>query len=167
MRFIWNGLAAAKQSAFSKLEIMPTNQNYVIARVVNLLNAHGYMAWRQENNGRLDEASAVEKLTELLFALAHVKYDKAKIKPLIEGILRKCYRKVPNSKKGVTDVIGIDLRTGKWICVEIKLGLDRLTPDQEEFMGIVRNAGGSTWLCRDFDSFRTGFLKNHGVADAA
>lgn len=143
------------------------NQNLLIAQVVKFLNGQGYLVWRQENNGRIDEAAAVERLTELLFALAHVQYDKQKVAGLIKGILRKCYRKVPCALLGVTDVIGIDLETGKWIVVEVKIGADELRPDQVEFIRIVREAGGDVWLCREIESFKRGFLKKRQKAEAA
>jgi len=140
---------------------MQVTQNLLIAQVVNFLNEQGYMAWRQENNGRIDEAKVVEHLLKLLDALTQVNYTREKKVQLITDVLRKYYRKVPSSRKGVTDVIGVDLSTGKWICVEIKVGYDKLRPEQEEFMEIMRNAGGSVWLCREIESFRAGFLRKH------
>jgi len=142
------------------------NQNLLIAQVVKFLNEHGYLAWRQENNGRIDEPKVVERLTELLYALAHVNYDKKKIAGLITDILRKYYRPVPSSRKGVTDVIGVDLATGKWIVVEIKVGADRLSEDQVEFMDIMRKAGASVWLCREINSFKQGFLRQRQTSSA-
>ena len=48
---------------------MKPNQNYTIAQVVNFLNGQGYLAWRQENNGRIDEKSLIEQLLKLFDAL--------------------------------------------------------------------------------------------------
>lgn len=127
--------------------------------MVKCLNEHGYLAWRQENNGRIDEEKTVEHLLKLFDALQQVNYTRDQKVKLITEVLRKYYRKVPSSLKGVTDVIGVDLNTGKWICVEVKLGSDELSADQKEFMEKMRRAGASVWLCRDFYSWRVGFLK--------
>ena len=74
---------------------MKPNQNLLIAQVVNHLNANGYLAWRQENNGRIDEAKLVELVSKLLVALAHVNYSLEKVVTLVKEIVRKCYRPVP------------------------------------------------------------------------
>lgn len=140
---------------------MKSNQNLLIAQVVNLLNRNGYLAWRQENNGRIDEAQVVDRITQLLFALAHVNYDKVKIASLVTDIIRKSYRPVPSSLKGVPDVIGFHLDSGRWISVEVKCGNDQLREDQIRFIDILRRSGGEVWVIRDIDSFRDAFLNKH------
>lgn len=136
---------------------MKSNQNLLIAQVVKYLNSNGCLVWRQENNGRIDEAAAVARLTELLFALAHVKYDRSKIADLIKGILRKAYRPVPCSLKGIPDVIGFYLDSGRWITVECKCGTDVIRPEQRDFINILREAGGDAWVIREFDSLAQNF----------
>ena len=76
---------------------------------------------------------------------------------LIKEVLRKAYRKVPSSMKGVTDVIGFDLETARWITVEVKIGEDQVRPDQQVFMDKMRKANGSVWICRDFDCWSEAF----------
>lgn len=139
---------------------MQVNQNYLIARVVNFLNQHGYCAWRQENNGRIDEQEATKNLLKLFDALLQVDYTPEKKAKLIKDVLRKAYRKVPSSMKGVTDVIGFDLETARWITVEVKIGEDQVRPDQQVFMDKVRRANGSVWICRDFDCWSEAFLRD-------
>jgi len=140
---------------------MKSNQNLLIAQVVNFLNANGYLAWRQENNGRIDEVALVSRITELLFALAHVNYSKDKISGLVTDIVRKCYRKVPNALLGVSDVIGFNLQTGVWIGVEIKCGGDELREDQKVFLQTLKRSGAESWLVRDINSFCDAFRKKH------
>ena len=146
---------------------MTPNQNLLIAQVVKFLNGNGYLVWRQENNGRIDEAEALQQLSKLLHALAHVNYTQEKITTLVKTILRKCYRPVPCSLKGVPDVIGFDLQTGRWIAVEIKVGNDQLRAEQEEFLTVLRRAGGDCWVIREIDSFRKAFLARHQNLRAA
>jgi hypothetical protein len=146
---------------------MKPNQNLVIAQVVNHLNANGYLAWRQENNGRIDENELVKLVSKLLVALAHVKYDLPKVATLVKEIVRKCYRPVPSSLKGVPDVIGFHLETAKWITVEIKIGNDQLRPDQEEFIKILKRAGGDCWVIREINSFKVAFARKYQQLQAA
>lgn len=44
--------------------------------------------------------------------------------------------------RGVSDVIGFDAFTGRFLAVEIKAGRDRLSPDQANFLHSVNRAGG-------------------------
>ncbi len=147
---------------------MKPNQNLTIAQVVKFLNTQGCMAWRQENNGRVDREELVAQLLKLFDALARVNYTTEKKAQLFRDAIDKCYRPVPCSMKGVSDVIGFNLTTGHWISVEIKVGDDRMRPDQEEFASVVRRSGGAEyWLCREINSFKEGWLKKHQSQNAA
>ena len=118
--------------------------------------------WRQENNGRIDEKSLVEQLLKLFDALSLVNYSSEKKAELFTAAIRKAYRPVPSSMKGVSDVIGFDLRTGYWISVEVKIGNDQMRPEQEDFRAIVRSAGGAEyWICREIESFKDGWMRKH------
>lgn len=148
---------------------MQPNQNLVIAQVVKFLNGQNCLVWRQENNGRIDIQEATKKITQLLIELRHVpNYDASKIGPLVKQILNKCYRGVPCSMKGVSDVIGFSLSTGAWISVEVKVGDDQMRPDQTDFAAIVRAAGAAEfWICREINSFKTGWFRKHPTQSAA
>lgn len=145
---------------------MKSNQNYTIGQVIKFLNGNGCLVWRYDCSGRIDEDYLIEKLSELFFALAHVKYDKTKISGLIKSILSKSYRSVPNSKKGVPDVIGFYLDSGRWITVEVKCGSDRLRPEQEDFIDVLRRAGGDAFVCYEFESFRHFWQKPGGSSSS-
>lgn len=156
-----NRKASGETDLFSlKTTLMKPNQNLLIAQVVKFLNSNGCCAWRQENNGRIDQKELVEKLVKLVKALKMVNYTDDKIAELIKSIVSKCYKAVPSSRKGVSDVIGFHLETGYWISVEVKVGNDVMRPDQTEFATIVRRSGGAEyWLCREIESFKAGWLK--------
>lgn len=142
------------------------NQNILIAQVVKFLNSPegGCLVWRHENSGRIDDIEVVEKCTELLVALAHVNYDKSKVAEIVKGIVRKAFRPIPNTLKGVPDVIGYELVTGRMVVVECKVGADELRPDQEHFLKSARFNGVSTWLCRDINSFKEGWLRSRSIS---
>ena len=147
---------------------MKPNQNLVIAQVVNFLNSQGCLAWRFENNGRVDEKALVSQLLKLFDALSQVNYTSEKKAELFTAAIRKCYRPVPSSMKGVSDVIGFNLTTGYWISVEIKVGNDAMRPDQEAFATIVRQSGGAEyWLCREINSFKEGWFRKRQPKNVA
>ena len=62
-----------------------------------------------------------------------------------------------SAKKGVSDVIGV-IR-GRFIAVEVKIGKDRLSPEQEGFILSVNYAGGYACVVHDFEEFLENFLK--------
>ena len=141
---------------------MKPNQNYVIAQVVNFLNANGYVAFRCENNGRIDKEGLIQQLLKLFDALAMVNYSRDKKTELFSDAIDKCYRRVPSSMKGVSDVIGFHAVYGTWISVEVKIGEDELRPDQVVFRDKVRETKhGEFWLCREIESFKQGWLRKH------
>src|SRR3990167_9865354 len=65
-----------------------------------------------------------------------------------------------SSKVGVSDVLAILPPAGKLLAIEIKIGTDRLRPEQIGFFRNVENVGGLTFVAKDFESFRFWFLKN-------
>lgn len=65
----------------------------------------------------------------------------------------KQYRTAP--KKGVADVLG--LHKGKFLAIEVKIGKDRLSPEQEGFLKNVRYYGGFSFVAKDIESFEEWF----------
>ena len=51
-------------------------------------------------------------------------------------------------KKGSADILGV-LPGGRFIAVECKVGRNSTTPDQDDFLGRVRAAGGLAVVVRD------------------
>ncbi len=141
---------------------MKSNQNLVIAQVCNFLNAQGYVAFRVENNGRIDKQALINQLLKLFDALALVNYSNERKAQLFGDAIDKCYRAVPSSMKGVSDVVGFHTIRGTWISVEIKIGNDQMRPEQEDFAAKVRaTEQAEFWLCRDINSFKEGWLRKH------
>ena len=62
--------------------------------------------------------------------------------------------------KGVSDVIGFHAETGRFLACEIKVGRDRLSPDQEQFLQSVNRAGGLGLVVRHADDLKP-YLENH------
>lgn len=60
----------------------------------------------------------------------------------------KGYRKF-NGLKGVADVIGYCKSTGVFVAVEVKVGKDKLSPEQTLFLADAENAGCMSFCCID------------------
>ena len=56
------------------------------------------------------------------------------------------------AKKGVADVIGCF--KGRFIAVEIKIGTDRLSDEQDGFLKNIQHAGGVAIVAKDFEQFK-------------
>ncbi len=60
-----------------------------------------------------------------------------------------------SAKKGVSDILVVF--KGILVAVEVKIGKDRLSPEQEGFMQNIQNAGGCAFVASDFNSFLVGW----------
>ena len=56
--------------------------------------------------------------------------------------------------RGVSDVIGFHATKGRFLAVEIKVGRDRLSPEQEQFLNAVTRAGGVGVVVRHADDLK-------------
>lgn len=57
----------------------------------------------------------------------------------------------PAAKKGVSDILAIVPPTGRLLAIEVKVGKDRLRPEQEGFLRSVQDMGGLAFVARDFE----------------
>ncbi len=126
----------------------------IIRGVVEFLNENGYVAWRQENGGRFNQKYAVKKLVEF-FHYSEEEIDEENI----NNVLRRCWRKIPKSVKGVADVIGYDKSSGRWIAVEVKAPGDYLRKEQATWLRDLRNAGGETFIAKSVEEFKAKYRK--------
>lgn len=60
------------------------------------------------------------------------------------------YRTAP--KKGVSDILGC--YQGRFLAIEIKIGKDRLSPEQDGFLKNIAHVDGLAFIARDFESFQ-------------
>lgn len=54
-------------------------------------------------------------------------------------------------KIGTSDILGV--YKGKILAIEIKIGKDKLRPEQDGFLQNIAHYGGLTFIAKDFDSF--------------
>jgi hypothetical protein len=78
---------------------------------------------------------------------------------------RQLFRKNPNHLLGVPDIIGYCKSTGKFICVEVKKGKDRLSDEQALFLKEASMAGCIAMVAKSYDDFVTKFNRQNGDSD--
>lgn len=64
---------------------------------------------------------------------------------------RKIFRKNPALEKGVPDILGFNKKTGQFVCIEVKVGKDKLTAEQMDFLKEARAAGCMALEARSVD----------------
>jgi hypothetical protein len=87
--------------------------------------------------------------TDRTFRISHAQLVKA-IKKLVTehgGFIYKHYSGGPVGLRGVADLIGVF--GGQAIAIEVKVGRDKLTKEQENFLKEWKNAGGIALEARD------------------
>ena len=63
---------------------------------------------------------------------------------------KKIYRS-NSATKGIPDILGFNKTTGKFICVEIKVGKDKLSVFQQEFLTTAQKATAYTFVIKTTD----------------
>lgn len=71
----------------------------------------------------------------------------------IYDINRKVFRKNPALKKGVSDILGVIPGSGRLLAIEVKIGSDKLSPEQHLFLNDVRDRNGSAFVAKTYDGF--------------
>lgn len=68
------------------------------------------------------------------------------------------YRTAP--KKGVADILACVPPTGRLVAIEIKIGKDRLSPEQEGFLVNISHVGGLSVVIKTYDEFLVWYAAN-------
>lgn len=66
---------------------------------------------------------------------------------------RNAFMKNPTTMLGVSDIIGIQKHTGRFIAIEIKIGKDSLSEAQKLFISDVIAFGGIAFVAKNFEDF--------------
>jgi len=64
-----------------------------------------------------------------------------------------------SAKKGVADVLAVLPPAGRLVAIEIKIGKDRLSPEQTGFLENVTHAGGLSFVAHDLAGFEEWWYK--------
>jgi hypothetical protein len=119
--------------------------------------------WRHSNAGTFNAVEAHQRIVDLYKYVADGSFSKEHFAEAAKVILADCWRAVPLQKKGVFDLIGFHLVSGRFVAVELKLGTDRLSDDQRNFLEVARDSGCETWVIKDFDAFSASFRQRQMV----
>lgn len=130
----------------------------LIGQCLAMLQSRGLTVWRQQNSGEFNQFAAVSELLGVFAGLqkalgAGAVLKQENVKSAIEKAVKCAWRPVPGAIRGIPDIIGW-MPDGRWLCVEVKIGMDTLRPEQVQFLENVRRVGGSAFVVRNIDSFR-------------
>jgi hypothetical protein len=111
----------------------------LIGKICDYMNTRGFFVWHQANHGRFDTEHAEDRLLELVLTLRKVQVSEVQVRKAVRAALAESWRKVPHTIKGVGDIIGLH-RSGTFVTVEVKIGSDRLSDDQTQWLARVQGA---------------------------
>jgi len=132
----------------------------LIGQIVDYLNIRGYYVWHQPNSGRFDVEHALERLMLLVATLRSMpSVSRDQVEASIRKALAESWRKIPHSERGVADIIGLHGGRGTFVAVEVKIGSDRLSDDQSQWLLRVQDFKGRTVVVSDFAEFKRLFEK--------
>ena len=138
----------------------------IIMQLCTFLNHRNYIVWRHSNTGTFNAREAKAALVALYAAVRSGQLSPENYALAIDTIFGRAWKKTPGMIPGVFDIVGINLGTGKFVAIEVKLGKDELRPEQREFMRRVKDAGGETYIVRDFPLFSHNFRAREVLAEA-
>lgn len=56
-------------------------------------------------------------------------------------------------KKGVSDIVGCLSPNGRITTIEVKIGKDKLRPEQTGFLKNIEHVGGLTYVAKNYDDY--------------
>ena len=132
------------------------NANALTNTIIQWLNWNGFVVWRNNTMGVFDNTSAAKNILSMIKLVL----SSGKIPALseIRKMLSRSYRK-SHERKGVSDIIGYQKKTGRFVAVEVKWGKDKLSTEQRQFLDQMIRAGGIGIEARDMEGFLSDIAK--------
>jgi hypothetical protein len=83
----------------------------------------------------------------------------------VYDVKKQVFRKLQYQQRGVSDIIGYRKEDAKFIAIEVKIGTDRLSEEQEGFLIGLKESTGISMVAHSFDDFLTRweYKKLHGM----
>lgn len=128
-------------------KVKTTGSNQLTKAIIQFLSVNGFEVWRSNTMGVFDSKLAATRL----FTLVKRKGTRT-TKSEIISILRTSYRKT-HERKGVSDIMGFEKKTGRFVAIEVKYGKDKLSLHQIDFLQRVVKNGGIAIVAKTFDQF--------------
>lgn len=138
-RNLFNTESDPKEERRAKLKKAKKKTGDLTAETIKLLNLTGFVAWR--NNNIPSTYMIVKKDEE----------GNVMFYPNGEPILEQRYKK-NNVKKGTFDIIGFRKSDGRHLEIEIKVGKDKLSPEQSEHLKDLRAAEAIAFIVSSIDT---------------
>ena len=71
----------------------------------------------------------------------------------VYDVEKQVHRKVHGQARGVPDIVGFHKTTGQYLCIEIKIGSDKLSEEQKYHLDMAKIAGAYVMVAHSFDDF--------------
>lgn len=123
----------------SKYAAVNSNTNALTRSVIDLFNAKGHKVWRN-NSGQGYGTSVVAKAIELL--------KKKQVRTAYQVLTST--RPIDFGLKGSSDIIGFTNK-GIGIYIEIKVGRDKVSPAQQNFLEVAKSCNCVAFVCHSYE----------------
>ena len=138
-----------------------TQEDALIAKILQVLTTRSVFAWRQSNAGKLHTPTAAKNIADVITDAAIRNPTALKnndlVTALIQTALHKSWRKVAGVRRGIPDIEGFCLATGRAIFVEVKIGNDKLSDDQKSFLNTAQESGCICIVAKNIQGFLNDF----------
>jgi len=120
---------------------------------LSYLREAGFRAWENKTVGVFDTNEATKKLVPKVKWMIKGGKIPSGLYGIIQGILKKCYRKTSRKgdhvglikkgiiEKGMADIEAVHMGSGIFLAVEVKHGKDKMAPHQLAYKEIILDAG--------------------------
>ena len=122
--------------------------NELTKSIIQWMNWNGFVVWRNNTMGVFDGMATAKKLLGLIKHCVSTRRI-----PTIAEIKRLFVYRKSHERKGVSDIIGFEKKTGRFVAVEVKFGNDTIGEHQQQFLDQVRKNGGIAIVARGMENF--------------
>ena len=160
------------------------NEAALVAKIIAFMSKNGFVVWRQSNTGAYNASKAnkaiIAYFTNEMLARESLLKRNWVVNPLFElplntsqyensifQIVRECFKSVPGSVRGVADIIGYQVGSGKFVAIEIKINQDELSEFQVKWANELKDANGVFLLARTYDQFLQSFYRKFPKVEVA
>lgn len=134
-------------------------EDMMISDILSYLKSKNIVAWRQNNVGNFRADDCISNFINYIQQRQYTGKTHQQIESDITKIVRYSYNKVSGALKGVSDIMGIG-KDGKWIAIEVKIGSDKLSIEQQQWLTHIKECGGYTYVVRNLEFFKKQFQEN-------
>ncbi len=131
-------------------KVKTTGSNQLTKAIIQFLSVNGFEVFRANVTGIFDATKAAREIINLIKGV--LKTRRLPNNKEVRSLLSRCYRKT-HERKGVSDIMGFEKNTGRFVAIEVKYGKDKLSIHQIDFLQRVVKNGGIAIVAKTFDQF--------------